>query len=721
MLTFLSFVSALVLLLLAGVVLRLQDRLTRGGVRLFALACVVVGWWHFSLFMYFLSESLLGVSLWMRLAHAGAVWLPALLYHLSIRWSGRNDWPPLITVSYVFSGLLCASVFTPLFFDGYYRYSWGIAMRANTLYHIFLGYAVVYFILFISQSVHWYARARSLVEKNRVRFFTVSCLFIVFAMIDVLPQYGLGIMPPSAFLGATAFALMTGYIMSSVGQLPSLRGFMTRSIAYSILLGVVMSGFAFLTLIVGELLHETLGAGLVAPAILVSIVFVASFEPLKKLIMKTTDHFFHVRRLMLSESLPRLSEIIGKEFDIDSYVSKVCVYLSDALRTGSVHFWHRSSQGFQPLGGLASEGSGVQYVFSLNAPLVRHLEKCNTTVHVRGTGSDDVFLSLEPTAGGHAFSDHCELAVSLFYENQLAAFFLIGGRHSRDVYEQEDIHLLEIIAPQIANGFHKAVLYHEAQMFNDRLQHAVDQATRELARANTALRSADTAKSDFIAIASHHFRTPISSLKGYASMLVQGDFGRIPERARDPIIRILSSAERMAHDVDLFLLVPALVTDASRRQSRFNLRGMIDDAVGRQQGSRMTGNIKVSLVQNLPRFIMVHGNRSLVRSFVNVFVGQAIESTLKGGSIELAAEKTASGWDVTIRDDGAVYDPERRARLIELYGRARGRIAYTEQADLLLYVASRIARKNHIRLRAVVETVGPYRFGLVASFPSDRV
>ena len=59
----------------------------------------------------------------------------------------------------------------------------------------------------------------------------------------------------------------------------------------------------------------------------------------------------------------------------------------------------------------------------------------------------------------------------------------------------------------------------------DELQSLSDQ----LASANDKLRHLDKAKSEFISIASHQLRTPLTSIKGFDSLLLEGTYGAMPD------------------------------------------------------------------------------------------------------------------------------------------------------------------------------------------------
>ena len=77
--------------------------------------------------------------------------------------------------------------------------------------------------------------------------------------------------------------------------------------------------------------------------------------------------------------------------------------------------------------------------------------------------------------------------------------------------------------------------------------------TEELARANERLKELDKAKSEFVSIASHQLRSPITSIRGYASLLLEGSYGTMPEKALDPLQRIDESSKLMAIAIEDYL------------------------------------------------------------------------------------------------------------------------------------------------------------------------
>jgi len=79
--------------------------------------------------------------------------------------------------------------------------------------------------------------------------------------------------------------------------------------------------------------------------------------------------------------------------------------------------------------------------------------------------------------------------------------------------------------------------------------------TQKLAMANEKLKVLDKLKSEFVSIASHQLRSPLTAIRGYASLIMDGSFGKIPKKAEEPLERISESAKNMAFSIEDYLNV----------------------------------------------------------------------------------------------------------------------------------------------------------------------
>jgi len=67
------------------------------------------------------------------------------------------------------------------------------------------------------------------------------------------------------------------------------------------------------------------------------------------------------------------------------------------------------------------------------------------------------------------------------------------------------------------------------------------------------LRELDEMKSEFLSLASHQLRSPLTAMKGYSSMMLEGDYGEMPLRAKEAVRAIFTSSPNLINIVNDFL------------------------------------------------------------------------------------------------------------------------------------------------------------------------
>ncbi|PIR86430.1 hypothetical protein COU13_00915, partial [Candidatus Kaiserbacteria bacterium CG10_big_fil_rev_8_21_14_0_10_43_70] len=83
----------------------------------------------------------------------------------------------------------------------------------------------------------------------------------------------------------------------------------------------------------------------------------------------------------------------------------------------------------------------------------------------------------------------------------------------------------------------------------------IQKLAENLEDANTRLRELDRQKSEFLSMAAHQLRTPLTSIKGYASLMLEGSYGELPQKVNTVLETIFSSSARMVDTVSDFLNV----------------------------------------------------------------------------------------------------------------------------------------------------------------------
>jgi len=108
----------------------------------------------------------------------------------------------------------------------------------------------------------------------------------------------------------------------------------------------------------------------------------------------------------------------------------------------------------------------------------------------------------------------------------------------------------------------------------------IEKLAVKLERTNVRLQQLDKLKSEFVSIASHQLRSPLTSIRGYISMMQEGSFGAVTAKMVTPLQRISESASMMATSIEDFLSVSRIEAGNMKYEySDFNLRDQAEHIV----------------------------------------------------------------------------------------------------------------------------------------------
>src|SRR5690606_10245377 len=122
--------------------------------------------------------------------------------------------------------------------------------------------------------------------------------------------------------------------------------------------------------------------------------------------------------------------------------------------------------------------------------------------------------------------------VLLLRRNESVVGLLCLGEHKTSGYTDRDIDVLVTAGREIVIAIENALAVQSIKHLNSTLQQKINEATHELRASNAQLQRLDEAKDEFVSMASHQLRTPLTSVKGYLSMLLEGDAGKIPDKQK---------------------------------------------------------------------------------------------------------------------------------------------------------------------------------------------
>ncbi len=198
-----------------------------------------------------------------------------------------------------------------------------------------------------------------------------------------------------------------------------------------------------------------------------------------------------------------------------------------------------------------------------------------------------------------------------------------------------------------------------------------EKLSHTLAIANEKLKELDTTKSEFISIASHQLRTPLTAIKGYLSLLLEGSYGSVSSQVSDVLNKLYLVNNRLVHLVEDLLNVSRI--EAGRIQYNFEptqIEPIIVDLVEMFKSSANDKHLTLDIhlpEKTLP-LIVVDPNK--IKEVVSNLIDNSIKYTKVGGT-KVTIESTALVVRIIIADTGIGIHPEDMKNLFQKFLRSK--------------------------------------------------
>lgn len=195
--------------------------------------------------------------------------------------------------------------------------------------------------------------------------------------------------------------------------------------------------------------------------------------------------------------------------------------------------------------------------------------------------------------------------------------------------------------------------------------------SKDLAKANEKLTEMDKQKSEFISIASHQLRTPLTAIKGYVSLLLEGSYGVLNKDVNDVLNKIYSVNDRLAHLVEDLLNVSRI--EAGRIQYNFQPTQLADILTELHDMFSMPAKSKgLEFKLNLPKpaLPMVTADPNKIKEITSNLIDNAIKYT-PSGSVTVSLSQEGKNARIVIADTGIGIKPEDKEHLFTKFVRSK--------------------------------------------------
>ncbi|MGZ3234248.1 MAG: PAS-domain containing protein [Croceibacterium sp.] len=181
----------------------------------------------------------------------------------------------------------------------------------------------------------------------------------------------------------------------------------------------------------------------------------------------------------------------------------------------------------------------------------------------------------------------------------------------------------------------------------------------------TALEEADAVKTRFLANMSYEFRTPLTSIGGFAELLQSGVAGELTPQAHEYLAAILSAVERLRGQIESVLdLTQSEAGLLPIATEEVDLLAFVTNVVREREEAIEAKDLALDLRGDKGAGLVQADTRQLARAIGNL-LDNAITATPERGRILVALSRHKKGARVVISDNGAGMKPSELARALD--------------------------------------------------------
>lgn len=175
----------------------------------------------------------------------------------------------------------------------------------------------------------------------------------------------------------------------------------------------------------------------------------------------------------------------------------------------------------------------------------------------------------------------------------------------------------------------------------------------EVFRDITFEQEVDRMKSEFISLASHQLRTPLSAIKTYSHMLVDGYMGELTQTQKKSLRTIISGANRMNELISTLLNVTRIETGSIAVTPKMvQIDRIIDDII--KEVSMMATDKSITLdYKNLSgASVSVKTDALILKEIITNLVSNAVKYTPENGKVTISTLERSKDILITVTDTG---------------------------------------------------------------------
>lgn len=580
---------------------------------------------------------------------------------------------------------------TPLLVKNVIKTENGLNIQVGILYYPYLVY-ILGSVVFAIRNFNQQHKISNVLEKKQLRLVVTG--FVLLALSGTVFQLVLPAVVnnwSSSKYGPIFITLFIAYLSIAIirHKLFDIRSFVFRAAVYLLSIGLVGVIYTGLIFVVGSTLIDikSINTNQRIFFALLTLLIAFTYSPIVKFFNKITSKLFFRDAYDSQRVLDQVSNIIVGNVDPHKIQKGALSALADALKPAYMIFLFTDNTS-----GKLHTGDLVGQKWSIHNPnsLQEVLKKIRKKIVVH-----DELEEQNSMLGEVLRIEDISVVAPLVTKEEKIGYLILGAKKSGNIYNSQDIGLLNIATNELAVALQNAQRFEEIQAFNITLQEKVTEATHELKSTNKKLVALDEAKDEFISMASHQLRTPLTSIKGYLSMIIEGDLGKVTTAQEKALKEAFGSSQRMVYLIADFLNVSRIKTGKFLIEPKeVDLPEIVREEI--TQLREMAGARDLTLEYEQPEVfprVMLDDNK--IRQVMMNMVDNAIYYTPTGGKITIQLYSTGSEIIFKVVDTGiGVPKHEQHKLFTKFYRAGNARKARPDGTGLGLFMAQKIVAEQ---------------------------